>query len=155
MCHDMSVLLPADLIFSLFARKRGYRHKLQLAKASGSCFCCQCFVDKSIITRRYIDSGLPTKNFTMRDLELQSLKSLRSVPLVHIRISNLSFKETSVTVSREDLVSAVKGRVLGSEYSKECSSYKLLLAKTNRVLADDKTLEEEKIEDNGEHGTMQ
>lgn len=86
---------------------------------------------------------------TMRDFELQSLKSFRSVPLVTLRIINLSFKETNVTVSLKDSVSAVKDKFLGGEHSKECSSYKLLLTKTSRILADDKTLEEENIEDNG------
>lgn len=89
----------------------------------------------------------------MRDFELQSLKSLRSVPLVSLRIINFSFKETSVTVSLKDSVNAVKDKFLGGEHSKECSSYKLLFAKTGRVLADDKTLEEENIEDNGKPKT--
>ena len=85
----------------------------------------------------------------MRDFELQSFKSLRSVPLICVKITSSSGKESSLTVCLKDTVNVVKDKALGCEYSKESPFYKLLLAKTNRELDNEKTLEEENIEDNG------
>lgn len=85
----------------------------------------------------------------MREFELQSLKSLRSVPLICIKITSSSGKESNLTVSLRDTVNAVKDKALGGEFSKESPSYKLILARSNSELIDSKTLEEENVQDNG------
>lgn len=85
----------------------------------------------------------------MREFELQNLKSLRSVPLICIKITSSSGKESTLTVCLKDTVKAVKDKALGGEYSKESPFYKLVLAKSNRDLNDDKTLEEENVQENG------
>ena len=87
----------------------------------------------------------------MREFELQSLKSLRSVPLICVKITSSSGKESSLTVCLRDTVNAVKDKALGGEYSKESPLYKLILAKSNRELNDEKTLEEENVQENGKY----
>ncbi|KAJ7334348.1 Ubiquitin-associated domain-containing protein 1 [Desmophyllum pertusum] len=86
----------------------------------------------------------------MREFELQNLKSLRSAPLICIKITSSSGKESNVTVSLRDTVNAVKDKALGGEYSKESPFYKLILARSNRELIDEKTLEEENVQENDE-----
>lgn len=85
----------------------------------------------------------------MRDLELQSLRSLRTVPLICLKVTSLSAKETSITVSLKDTVGALKNKVLGSDFSKESPSYKLVVCKSNRVLKDENSLEDEGIQEDG------
>ena len=85
----------------------------------------------------------------MREFELQSLKSLRSVPLVCIKIISSSGKASNLTVSLRDTVKAVKDKALGGEFSKESPCYKLILARSSSELIDQKTLEEENVQDNG------
>lgn len=85
----------------------------------------------------------------MREFELQNLKSLRSVPLVCVKITSSKGKESSLTVCLRDTVKTLKDKALGGEYSKESAFYKLILAKSNRELSDEKTLEEENVEENG------
>lgn len=86
----------------------------------------------------------------MREFELQSLKSLRSVPLICVKITSSSGKESSLTVCSRDTVKTVKDKALGGEYLKESPFYKLILAKSNRELNDEKTLEEENVQENDE-----
>ncbi|XP_074606474.1 ubiquitin-associated domain-containing protein 1-like [Acropora palmata] len=86
----------------------------------------------------------------MREFELQNLKSLRSVPLVCVKITSSTGKESILTVCLRDTVKALKDKALGGEYSKESAFYKLILAKSNRELSDEKTLEEENVEENDE-----
>lgn len=86
---------------------------------------------------------------SMRDLELQSLRSLRTVPLICLKVTSLSAKETSITVSLKDTVGALKNKVLGSDFSKESPSYKLVVSKSNRVLKDENSLEDEGIQEDG------
>ena len=85
----------------------------------------------------------------MREFELQNLKSLRSVPLICIKIISSSGKESSLTVCLRDTVNEVKDKALGGEYSKESPFYRLVLAKSNRELTDEKTLEDENVQENG------
>jgi len=85
----------------------------------------------------------------MRDFELQGLKSLRSLPSLRIRVHNYSGKDTTLNVSIKDKVSTVKDKALGGEFHKDSSSYKLVLAKCQRILDDGKTLEEEEIQEDG------
>ena len=85
----------------------------------------------------------------MREFELQNLKALRSVPLICIKITSSSGKESNLTVSLRDTVNTVKDKALGGEYSKESPFYRLILAKSNRELIDQKTLEEENVQDDG------
>lgn len=85
----------------------------------------------------------------MRDLELQGLKSLRSLHLLRVRVHNASGKDTTLNVSIKDKVSTVKDKALGGEFHKDSSSYKLVLAKCHRILDDGKTLEEEEIQEDG------
>ena len=87
---------------------------------------------------------------SMREFELQALRSLRTVSLIRIKVISLSGKETVLTVSSKDTVNVVKKKVLGDEFSKELPSYKLVLAKSDRVLKDEKSLEDEGIHENGE-----
>ncbi|XP_020626448.1 ubiquitin-associated domain-containing protein 1-like [Orbicella faveolata] len=86
----------------------------------------------------------------MREFELQKLTSRGSVPLICIKIISSSGKESNLTVSVTDTVNAVKDRALGGEYSKESHLYKLLLAKSNKELIDEKTLDEENVQENDE-----
>ncbi|XP_001626883.2 ubiquitin-associated domain-containing protein 1 [Nematostella vectensis] len=86
----------------------------------------------------------------MRDFELQGLKSLRSVPLIRIKVTCTSGKDQSLAVSLKDTVSLVKDRVLGGEFCKESSFYKLVVAKTRRNLSDENTLEKEGISEDDE-----
>ncbi|XP_068728664.1 ubiquitin-associated domain-containing protein 1-like [Montipora capricornis] len=86
----------------------------------------------------------------MREFELQNLKAIRSVPLVCVKITSSSGKESSLTVCLRDTVKALKDKALGGEYSKESPLYKLILAKSNRELSDENTLEEENVEENDE-----
>ncbi len=86
----------------------------------------------------------------MREFELQKLTSRGSVPLICIKITTSSGKESNLTVSLRDTVNSVKDKTLGGEYSKESPFYKLILAKSNRELIDEKTLEEENVQENGE-----
>lgn len=86
----------------------------------------------------------------MREFELQNLKSLRSVPLICIKIISSSGKESSLTVCLRDTVNEVKDKALGGEYSKESPFYRLVLAKSNRELTDEKTLEDENVQENDE-----
>lgn len=85
----------------------------------------------------------------MREFELQKLTSRGSVPLICIKITSSSGKESNLTVSVTDTVNVVKDRALGGEYSKESHLYKLILAKSNRELIDEKSLDEENIKENG------
>ena len=87
----------------------------------------------------------------MREFELQNLKAIRSVPLVCVKITSSSGKESSLTVCLRDTVKALKDKALGGEYSKESPLYKLILAKSNRELSDENTLEEENVEENGDY----
>lgn len=49
----------------------------------------------------------------------------------------------------------MKDKALGGECSKESPFYKLILAKSNRELTDEKTLEEENVQENGKfHGWL-
>ncbi|KAK3730028.1 hypothetical protein QZH41_009533 [Actinostola sp. cb2023] len=86
----------------------------------------------------------------MRDFELQALKSLRSLPLLSVRVNNASGKDSTVNVSIKDRVATVKDKALGGEFHKDSSSYKLVLAKNHRILDDGKTLEEEGIQEDDE-----
>ncbi|KAL9988723.1 hypothetical protein ACROYT_G003202 [Oculina patagonica] len=86
----------------------------------------------------------------MREFELQKLTSRGSVPLICIKITTSSGKESNLTVSLRDTVNSVKDKTLGGEYSKESPFYKLILAKSNRELIDEKTLEEENVQENDE-----
>lgn len=86
---------------------------------------------------------------TMRDLELQSLKSLRTLPLIRIKVTNASGKEVTLNVSSKDRVAVVKDKALGGEFYKESSSYKLVIGKCRRILDDGKSLEEEEVQENG------
>lgn len=90
----------------------------------------------------------------MRDFELQGLKSLRSLPILRIRVHNSSGKDTTLNVSIKDKVSTVKEKALGGEFHKDSSSYKLVLAKCHRILDDGKTLEEEEIQEDGTVGCI-
>ena len=87
--------------------------------------------------------------------ELQNLKSLRSVPLICVKITSSSGKESSLTVCLKETVKSLKDKALGGECSKESPFYKLILAKSNRELTDEKTLEEENVQENGKcHGWL-
>lgn len=86
----------------------------------------------------------------MREFELQNLKSLRSVPLICVKITSSSGKESSLTVCLKETVKSLKDKALGGECSKESPFYKLILAKSNRELTDEKTLEEENVQENDE-----
>ena len=91
----------------------------------------------------------------MREFELQNLKSLRSVPLICVKITSSSGKESSLTVCLKETVKSLKDKALGGECSKESPFYKLILAKSNRELTDEKTLEEENVQENGKcHGWL-
>lgn len=87
----------------------------------------------------------------MRDLELQGLKVLRTVPLIGIKVTNVSGKEVTLNVSTKDRVAVVKDKALGGEFHKDSSSYKLVIGKCRRILDDGKSLEEEGVQDNGNY----
>ena len=103
-------------------------------------------LSRSLVLQKPRDENQQAK---MREFELQNLKSLRSVPLICIKITSSSGKESSLTVCSRDTVKEVKDKALGGEYSKESPFYKLILANSNRELNDDKTLEEENVQENG------
>ena len=104
---------------------------------------------KTFLWRVRIDVNVHLGFASMRDLELQSLRSLRTVPLICLKVTSLSAKETSITVSLKDTVGALKNKVLGSDFSKESPSYKLVVSKSNRVLKDENSLEDEGIQEDG------
>lgn len=104
------------------------------------------FVTEVLFCKKFGDEKQQEK---MREFELQNLKSLRSAPLICIKITSSSGKESNVTVSLRDTVNAVKDKALGGEYSKESPFHKLILARSNRELIDEKTLEEENVQENG------
>ena len=106
------------------------------------------FVSRSLVLQKFGDEKQQRK---MREFELQKLTSCGSVPLICIKITSSSGKESNLTVSVTDTVNAVKDRALGGEYSKESHLYKLLLAKSNRELIDEKTLDEENVQENGKY----
>jgi hypothetical protein len=85
----------------------------------------------------------------MRDLEL--LKSLSSVPLIRIKVTNACGKDIPLAVSIKDRIACVKDKALGGEFYKDSSSYKLVLGKCQRILDDGKTLEEEGIQEDGKY----
>ena len=110
-------------------------------------FCARTnFVSRSLVLQNFGDEKQRRK---MREFELQKLTSRGSAPLICIKITSSSGKESNLTVSLRDTVNAVKDKALGGEYSKESPFYKLILAKSNRELTDEKTLEEENIQENG------
>lgn len=104
------------------------------------------FVSRSLVLQKFGDEKQQRK---MREFELQKFTSRGSVPLICIKITSSSGKESNLTVSLTDTVNAVKDKALGGEYSKESPLYKLILSKSNRELIDEKTLEEENVQENG------
>ena len=105
-----------------------------------------CVTKRSVVLQKFGDEKQQGK---MREFELQKLTSRGSVPLICIRITSSSGKESNLTVNVTDTVNAVKDRALGGEYSKESHLYKLILAKSSRELIDEKTLDEENVQENG------
>lgn len=104
------------------------------------------FESRSLVLQK---SGNEKQRGKMREFELQKLTSRGSVPLICIKIISSSGKESNLTVSVTDTVNAVKDRALGGEYSKESHLYKLILAKSNTELIDEKSLDEENVQENG------
>lgn len=104
------------------------------------------FESRSLVLQK---SGDEKQRGKMREFELQKLTSRGSVPLICIKITSSSGKESNLTVSVADTVNAVKDRALGGEYSKESHLYKIILAKSNRELIDEKSLDEENVQENG------
>lgn len=105
-----------------------------------------CVTKRSVVLQKFGDEKPRGK---MREFELQKLTSRGSVPLICIKITSSSGKESNLTVNVTDTVNAVKDRALGGEYSKESHLYKLILAKSCRELIDEKTLDEENVQENG------
>lgn len=105
-----------------------------------------CVTKGSVVLQKFGDEKPRGK---MREFELQKLTSRGSVPLICIKITGSSGKESNLTVNVTDTVNAVKDRALGGEYSKESHLYKLILAKSCRELIDEKTLDEENVQENG------
>lgn len=104
------------------------------------------FESRSLVLQK---SGDEKQRGKMREFELQKLTSRGSVPLICIKITSSSGKESNLTVSVADTVNEVKDRALGGEYSKESHLYKIILAKSNRELIDEKSLDEENVQENG------
>ena len=105
-----------------------------------------CVTKRSVVLQKFGDEKQREK---MREFELQKLTSRGSVPLICIKITSSSGKENNLTVNVTDTVNAVKDRALGGEYSKESHLYKIILAKSSRELIDEKTLDEENVQENG------
>lgn len=110
------------------------------------CAWTSTLLSRSLVLQNF---GNEKQRGKMREFELQKLTSRGSVPLICIKIISSSGKESNLTVSVTDTVNAVKDRALGGEYSKESHLYKLLLAKSNKELIDEKTLDEENVQENG------
>ena len=82
---------------------------------------------------------------------MKTLNTEEQAKVQHVIESGIKVKQEVKDLSEglRDTVKAVKDKALGGEFSKESPCYKLILARSSSELIDQKTLEEENVQDDG------